>query len=86
MTSEFERSILRAMNTGRGNFSAAWLAGKMWPAARGRTFGSRSGRWQRMGAIMERLHQRGLVRRNITEHNQKLWTISIRGQDEIDRE
>ncbi len=33
-----------------------------------------------MGAILQRLHNRKLLWREVTEHNQKLWTISTEGK------
>lgn len=78
--SEFEVKLLKVIRDSCGNVSAGWLAGKMWPDAKGKWFGARSGRWQRMGAILQRLHNRNLLWREVTEHNQKLWTISTEGK------
>lgn len=82
--SEFEMQILKFLAASRGNVNASWLAGKAWPEAKGKWFGARSGRWQRMGAILQRLNNRGLVWREITEYNQKLWTISTAGRRLVD--
>jgi hypothetical protein len=78
--SEFEVSVLKVLAGSRGNVNAAWLAAKMWPEAKGKYFGARSGRWQRAGAVLHRLNRLGLVWRSVTEYNQKLWTISPAGQ------
>lgn len=81
--SAFEWEVLNVISASRGNVSAAWLAARMWPEAKGKSFGARSGRWQRMGAILQRLNNRGLVWRTVTEFNQKLWTISTTGTASI---
>jgi hypothetical protein len=76
--SEFELSILNVLAESPGDVNASWVASKVWPCA-GRSLGARSGQWQRMGVILAKLQARGFVWRNITEYNQKLWTIAPKG-------
>jgi hypothetical protein len=78
--SAFTLRVLAALAASQDDISAGWLADKVWPQKTGRYLGYRSGRWQKMGAVLNKMHALGLVWRTCTEHKQNLWTISNAGK------
>jgi len=66
-----ELKILEAMPEGIW-VSSGWLSAKVWPA-KFRSIGHRRGKWQRMGAMLYKMWNKGLVHRRITDTNQKQW-------------
>jgi hypothetical protein len=71
-----EKKVLDALSLDQWT-SASFLAGLVWKDLPG-PLGKRSGQWQRMGALLHKLYDRGFVYRKTTPHNQRLWRRSLR--------
>jgi len=68
---EFQQRLLIAMP--ENWVSAGWMASKMWPEKYTGPWSRRSAKWQKMGAMLKKLYDRGLVIKDTTEHGQHLW-------------
>jgi hypothetical protein len=71
--SAFDSRILEALAGGQWT-SAGWLAGVVWKRQCG-PVEKRAGQWQRMGALLHKLHRAGCVEKMTTRYNQNLWRI-----------
>jgi hypothetical protein len=70
--SAFQLRLLEAM--GGKWVTAGIMADRMWPDKHHPTpWSKRSAKWQKMGAMLNKLKELGYVTKEVTEHGQKEW-------------